>query len=874
MVKTVEEFLTLAKASDAVQSALLELESNDVIEMLAKHATVEQFIEMIQASLNIGYTLSEKIQIQETFIEKKVSADQYSLIFDANPTVILNLMQNPTLYTEINQKILVAEKLSIANLIRYSEHRFASREKQENTSEPCFSQSFKNVLCNLLTPEHFVQLVGLNLELAMELWTDSDYANKTTKTISVEAFLRASTQIPMIDSATLYDDTLNLISSMSSELANEVTIEKIKIKLFHNRLKHYRQTEDEFQRALITGHIALNNPNANSADTRNTLTKCVDKIIELVKQDFSLIQGYLAVKETLEIIVVNCSIEQFLRLVNALRLAPTLPLTLTPNIIAFVIKNKLSTTQFIQIMNDHLSTARGLASDPTFIKMIAKNISSDEFANIVSLDIVTACCLLSSSHLLSNIKNQYSFTHLFELAKNQFEKKHQPFLSPVLAETVANQFSYDQFMVLANHHLPSAFLLLSNSVLKEKFLKNISPDEFISIVAKCANTNNDPLKKSSIITLVDDIDPTLKKELEIDLVKEEIFHKKDLLQVDAKLAAILRAIAQIYILLKNPVACAPYLKFINDEVERYHQETNNKAFPAVSSSSYHFEGFTNNSHSDFTTLLPVPEDDYHRIEKLRSFPEFLMLFMQQYGFKENAYRWLGFIPGAIANSMLIEGQFVTEGLVTDAQLIHGKHSHMLQLAMIFCAIDDGKIDLSYKDHNSIHTLIFSEVLSLILHYKTPISTGILQQQHHSGWSLLFDTGYNIPVGFCSPGQLNSFLMQPEQNTLYPALSNYLIDSVCTRFIKMLKLFNYDKDTYIEKLKLKNNATFDNLTNETIAKIVPQDKIQSDATFSKYAIVAEKYHPNGNFSPRLFSKKITPALSTNHLNVDAQRSLKV
>lgn len=237
----------------------------------------------------------------------------------------------------------------------------------------------------------------------------------------------------------------------------------------------------------------------------------------------------------------------------------------------------------------------------------------------------------------------------------------------------------------------------------------------------------------------------------------------------SKIAAIRLAIAQISALLHKPLACIPYLKFINDEFLRYFVTKHGKNFSTLDAKSYQFK-CVDGLH------FPMPQANYVGIDKASALQEFLISWFSQQGkHASKAYKWVGYIPEWLVVSRLSRGNFVMEHKLTG--LFHGKISHMLQHAIIIAAIQDGKISLTFQVDKEMQHITMHDIFDGLVRLSKSDTSGTLMVH-------VLDSRSLERIQFKDPFGLNSAIMHKGKEFGIVALSDYLIDSFCKGFLKL------------------------------------------------------------------------------------------
>jgi hypothetical protein len=130
-------------------------------------------------------------------------------------------------------------------------------------------------------------------------------------------------------------------------------------------------------------------------------------------------------------------------------------------------------------------------------------------------------------------------------------------------------------------------------------------------------------------------------------------------------SAIRYALTSIYLLLKNPKSCIPYLQHLSSELEQYWQKEHGvRSFP-----KFDFNRIELWAHQ--ALLWPIPkEEDYQGIKKFSLLDNILLDKFKQYGMGDEQYKWTGFIPESQSNPLLLKNVFFTENRRTINGFFH------------------------------------------------------------------------------------------------------------------------------------------------------------------------------------------------------------
>ncbi|MGQ3892503.1 hypothetical protein [Legionella sp. CNM-4043-24] len=315
-----------------------------------------------------------------------------------------------------------------------------------------------------------------------------------------------------------------------------------------------------------------------------------------------------------------------------------------------------------------------------------------------------------------------------------------------------------------------------------------------------------------------------------------------------KTEAIKSVIADFYQLLTQPARAIRCLQFLNDELCRYYSEKHGQAFPVLNSNMYQFIQIDD-------LYYPVPDPEYQPLQKNKALPELLIAILRQYGMAGKVSQWIGFVPNAIADSQVKQGDFVFEGEY-GAGLFHGKLSHMLQRVILIYAIEQGEIDLSFEYDRVRHTLRIQDILEGLVSMDT--NDGI------RAWTTVQDMRTTTHVEFSDPHRLFSILMHDGRSIGCAALADSLIDSFCkglrryyqawkknTPFteVEMAEFLRHQEDLTLETFNLMPALIRAELE-ETSRK--RQLQIDAIAHSEKYALIPKNYQPREQFVPETCS----------------------
>jgi ankyrin repeat protein len=250
--------------------------------------------------------------------------------------------------------------------------------------------------------------------------------------------------------------------------------------------------------------------------------------------------------------------------------------------------------------------------------------------------------------------------------------------------------------------------------------------------------------------------------------------------VDSEESALKIILAEAYSLLATPEKCFKYLTFLNNELIRYFKETYGEPLPTVDPNTFTMKIIDG-------VYYPIPNHSYNsNLEKHSALPQLLiLLFQKKYGLANKAFRWIGFIPHEIADQMVIDGDFFKENI--GPGLFHGSLSHMLQQAILLYAVENGDIHVDYIIAGEKKRFSLKEILAAFIRMKV--------------WGDLRDERNFLEIAFSDPHRLISIIMHDGHKLGYPALADYLTDSHCKGYLKLLKAL----ETISPKLKQEPEA---------------------------------------------------------------------
>lgn len=300
------------------------------------------------------------------------------------------------------------------------------------------------------------------------------------------------------------------------------------------------------------------------------------------------------------------------------------------------------------------------------------------------------------------------------------------------------------------------------------------------------------------------------------------------------------AMAQFHALLSSPAECIKYLQFLNEEFLRYFEEKHGKEFSSLNPESYHFVEFDG-------LRYPVANRNQETFDKHHALEEFLIALFKKYGLAEHYYKWLGFIPTVTADHMMENGDFVTEDQRNFIGLLHGKLSHMLQLAILIYALEDNKINRAYGGKE----LSLKDILENFVRYSDHKGTKL--------WQVIRDNRNRHAVTFGDPFQISSTIMADGKKLGLSAISDYLIHSFCKGTKKALAIAGEpvnNAERFFKTIPGQSITYFDT-AKTNYAKIKKQvskaDIVESGPSF---LIINKTYDLNENFEPRMYSSQDT------------------
>ncbi len=350
--------------------------------------------------------------------------------------------------------------------------------------------------------------------------------------------------------------------------------------------------------------------------------------------------------------------------------------------------------------------------------------------------------------------------------------------------------------------------------------------------------------KNEIAELKADPNPVTLKE-PVDLAEAyNILYKEPYLEdeISSREDAIKNIIAKIFVLFQNREQCLQYLCSLNADFLDYFKTTHNKEFPTLDSSSYEFQDFDGYK-------VPIPKFNSD-IQKHHSLQEFLALFFEPYGIGHNAFKLIGFVPKILVNSMVQNGNFLTESQLGGGWF-HNKLAHMVQWALIIYAIKNNDIDLKYIIDGDTIQITEREIFSRLVMVKIPgtLDTPI--------WDQVIDRTKDY-LTFSDPTAMSFYIMQFGAEKGFRAIADYLID---THFKGLRAFFHAYKqlpeysalESFIEKIKECNFSEFimpPHLYEHALkceeqkGRAIENRSGNSDQLI--YAVIRKQYKPNTKF----------------------------
>lgn len=319
-----------------------------------------------------------------------------------------------------------------------------------------------------------------------------------------------------------------------------------------------------------------------------------------------------------------------------------------------------------------------------------------------------------------------------------------------------------------------------------------------------------------------------------------LFNEPPPAEITTKEAAVKRAITQCFDLLNRPVDCVRYLKFLNDEFLRYTGH-----FGAINKTTYEFKAIDN-------YMFPIPNEHYIGLKKFSALNNFLILLFKQYGLAENTVKWVGFIPKEQTSANINKGDFFTECRIGTGAM-HGKISHMLQLAILIYAIQDRAIDISYGTSEDPRSITIHDINQGLMLYKN--------KEGDEVWVPVRDTVYRQRISFTDPFRIHSALMYFGESLKLTALATYLIDSFCKGIRLFLAAHNHAMlqhigiETLVEQINDLNIHEFINssfLFKYSIFREKNKKGFNPITVNDEYAVLNKEYAPDHTFIPKRFS----------------------
>lgn len=311
-----------------------------------------------------------------------------------------------------------------------------------------------------------------------------------------------------------------------------------------------------------------------------------------------------------------------------------------------------------------------------------------------------------------------------------------------------------------------------------------------------------------------------------------------------KTEAIKSVISQYYHLLLSPDDCMNYLRFLNDELQRYYQNKYHESFPVLDLNKFDFRLIGD-------LMYPIPASGYTGIKKHKALSELLFAIFKEHGLAEQAVKWIGFIPNEKANEHVIKGSFFTEGTY-GVGLLHGKLAHMLQRVLLIYAIEDGTINLTFQFNNKSHLLTVNDIFEGLV--------SIDDYNQKKLWLSVQDQRPRELKLFTAPHRLTTTIMSEGHASGLPALATSLIDSFGKGFNEYLKA--YRENTPFSEINLErfighlSDLTLDLFSiNPALIKAEKDVMIQKRGLQASeidqaddYALVPKIYEPDPSFHP--------------------------
>lgn len=318
-----------------------------------------------------------------------------------------------------------------------------------------------------------------------------------------------------------------------------------------------------------------------------------------------------------------------------------------------------------------------------------------------------------------------------------------------------------------------------------------------------------------------------------------LFRKQFPTQIDTAPIAKKVAIAQFHALLSNPLECVKYLQFLNEEFLRYFREKHGEEFSELNANNYEFievDGL----------FYPVAKDNQEPFKKHHALEEFLICLFRKYGLAEKFYKWTGFVESSIASQMMKNGDFAEEDQQLLFSLVHGKLSHMLQLAILIYALEDGKINIHYGNENK---LSLKDILATFIDEKDFLGAPL--------WLRTRDVRSYSDAVFSDPFRLTSTLMHEGKKLHLSALSDYLIHSFCKGIKKAIALSDKPKQSATSLLRSISAWSIANVSLTKIDFSKVKSNLRNIVKFGPSFFVTEKqYTLNSEFTPQMYSSQET------------------
>lgn len=306
---------------------------------------------------------------------------------------------------------------------------------------------------------------------------------------------------------------------------------------------------------------------------------------------------------------------------------------------------------------------------------------------------------------------------------------------------------------------------------------------------------------------------------------------------------IKKAIAQYFSLLRSPLRCKSYLMFLESEFSRYYSKKCRQSLPTLDKNMYDFKVIDG-------LYYPIPNANYVKCgSKHHALQEFLVVLLRSHHLAQKCYKWIGFIPNEPASNMIRNGDFFTESRF-GVSLFHNKITHMLQSALLICAINSGDISTFYyeNENGEVKEITALDITQALIDLKL-------------GKKSLFgevrDMRYYEEISFTDPYRLASVIMY-EGESWAPMLANYMIASFCQGYEQFLAANNKElgadhalgRDQLMEKMDdndLRFFTIYPFLIKYSIHREIEKERLAENVDQTKdYAIVPKNYEPDPKF----------------------------